>query len=178
MPLAGSNSFRASQGYLMNTIKRPLDVLQVDNPCTADWQLMPGDDRVRFCDHCQRQVHNLSAMTEDEAVRLVCAQAGELCVRFSRDPKGRTATLNYQPTHDGAKRGWRFWSALGAGGAIASWFFSAVAGIPGRNTFLGGSVQGEIRCMTQPVQLPSTTLPTTAPGCTRPSDDDGGGPPQ
>lgn len=80
---------------------------------------MRGDDRVRFCAHCQRHVHDLSAMTEDEATRLICDQAGELCVRYSRDAKGRTATLQYQSAGEGTKRGWRFWSVFGVGGAIA-----------------------------------------------------------
>ena len=57
-----------------------LEQIRVREPCTADWDRMSGDDRVRFCEGCQSHVHNLSAMTRDEAERLVCEAAGRLCV--------------------------------------------------------------------------------------------------
>jgi hypothetical protein len=38
-----------------------LDSIQVTRPCDTDWELMSGDDRVRFCEACQKNVYNLSA---------------------------------------------------------------------------------------------------------------------
>jgi hypothetical protein len=76
--------------------RRPLDVLQVRNPCPADWNKMAGDSTKRFCKHCRKFVHNLSEMPADEAERLVCENAGNLCVRFARDTtSGSVLTLNY-----------------------------------------------------------------------------------
>src|SRR3712207_667528 len=77
----------------------PLDVIEVKEPCHASWESMRGDGRVRFCQGCGKLVHNLSAMSREEAAALVggCAAAGELCVRFARSPDGGVATLEYRP---------------------------------------------------------------------------------
>lgn len=86
---------------------------------------MSGDERQRFCRHCQRHVHDLSAMDSDEVADLVCRNAGPLCVRFEQTVDGQVKTLDYQ-----AAPGRRFrknWlvvailAALGAGGARAAW---------------------------------------------------------
>jgi hypothetical protein len=78
--------------------RRTLDVIQVSEPCPADWNQMTGDDTRRFCAHCQKFVHNLSAMPSDQAERLVCENAGNLCVRFAREQAtGRVVTLDYAP---------------------------------------------------------------------------------
>src|SRR6516162_8887116 len=42
---------------------RPRFRLRVASPCPADWNAMQGDDRVRFCGQCEKNVYNLSAMT-------------------------------------------------------------------------------------------------------------------
>src|SRR5262245_29135528 len=75
-----------------------LDVIEVRQPCPADWGQMKGDAKRRFCEHCHKFVHNLSEMPTNEAERLVCESAGELCVRFARDPMtNRILTLDYRP---------------------------------------------------------------------------------
>ena len=56
--------------------------LRVASPCKAPWENMDGDDRVRFCRACNRNVYNLSAMTSREARRVVTEREGRLCVRF------------------------------------------------------------------------------------------------
>lgn len=79
------------------SLGRSLDVIQVAQPCPADWNAMAGDDQKRFCSHCQKFVHNISAMSEIEAERLVCQNAGDLCVRFSRDAQtNQVLTLDYE----------------------------------------------------------------------------------
>jgi hypothetical protein len=84
---------------------RKLDIIEVKQPCPALWDEMIGDEKRRFCDHCRKFVHNLSAMPEDEAERLVCSAAGSLCVRFARDAQtGKTITLNYAPRPITARR--------------------------------------------------------------------------
>jgi hypothetical protein len=40
---------------------------------------MLGDDRVRLCQVCSKNVYNLSAMTKDEAQTLVMDHQGKLC---------------------------------------------------------------------------------------------------
>jgi FOG: Ankyrin repeat len=60
---------------------------EVTNPCGEDWEKMRGDDRVRFCSHCNLNVNNLSAMTHKEALKLIRESEGRLCVRYVKNPK-------------------------------------------------------------------------------------------
>ncbi|HMZ79414.1 MAG TPA: carboxypeptidase-like regulatory domain-containing protein, partial [Acidobacteriota bacterium] len=64
-----------------------LDRVQVKSPCTEDWNEMVGNDQVRFCSHCSKHVHNLSAMTRREAEELVLKSNGNLCIRYIRRPE-------------------------------------------------------------------------------------------
>lgn len=57
--------------------------------CDEDWDAMPGDDRRRRCARCDHDVHDLSAMTGDEAKALLDAAEGrKLCVRYAADDAG------------------------------------------------------------------------------------------
>jgi hypothetical protein len=73
-----------------------LPVIEVTEPCAIDWDAMAGDEQKRFCAHCQRFVHNLSAMTEAEAADLLCRDAGRLCVRYAPAADGSPLTLGYR----------------------------------------------------------------------------------
>jgi hypothetical protein len=66
----------------------PLDHIEVPTPCPAEWDDMQGNERVRFCTHCARSVHNLSAMTRPEAMKLIAHTRGRVCVRYYRRPDG------------------------------------------------------------------------------------------
>jgi len=74
--------------------RNPLDHVRVAAPCTADWACMHGDDRTRFCDQCNLNVYNLSALTRREAERLIMSTEGRLCVRFYRRADGTILTQN------------------------------------------------------------------------------------
>ena len=58
--------------------------LRIASPCKAPWENMDGDNRVRFCRECSRNVYNLSAMTEPEARRVIAEREGRLCESGSR----------------------------------------------------------------------------------------------
>ena len=73
--------------------KNFLNTLTIPSPCTADWDSMIGNDRVRFCEHCNLEVHNLSMMTRNQAQRIVSRSNGRLCVRYRHDSSGRPITL-------------------------------------------------------------------------------------
>ncbi len=49
---------------------------------------MRGNDKVRFCDHCAKHVHDLSEMTPEAALELVERSEGRLCVRYIPNPDG------------------------------------------------------------------------------------------
>lgn len=53
---------------------------------------MDGDERVRFCRECSRNVYNLSAMSAPEACRLVAEREGRVCVRFYQRRDGTVLT--------------------------------------------------------------------------------------
>ena len=69
-----------------------LNETQVASPCRAEWALMAGDDKVRFCQGCQLHVYNLSAMDVEEAADLIASHDGQLCVRFYRRLDGTVLT--------------------------------------------------------------------------------------
>ena len=70
-----------------------LKTITVLSPCEVDWNSMQGNDQVRFCEHCQLSVHNISQMTRAQAERLVAKSNGRLCVQYVRDPNGKVLTL-------------------------------------------------------------------------------------
>jgi hypothetical protein len=65
-----------------------LDNLRVATPCRANWDRMLGDDRVRHCNDCNKNVFNLSAMTRDQAEALIVAKNGDLCARYYQRADG------------------------------------------------------------------------------------------
>ncbi len=67
--------------------------IKIASPCTVPWDEMQGDQRVRYCGTCDKNVFNLSAMSETEAATLV-AQGSDraLCVRFYRRADGTLLT--------------------------------------------------------------------------------------
>ena len=78
----------------MKREKSPLDRVEVASPCSAAWEEMIGDERVRFCDLCALNVYNLSAMGRKEAEELVRAHEGRLCIRYYKRRDGTLLTDN------------------------------------------------------------------------------------
>lgn len=65
--------------------------VQVKSPCQEPWEDMHGGKTRRHCDRCERDVHNLSAMTRREADAVFARRAaGErVCVRYTVDADGQ-----------------------------------------------------------------------------------------
>ncbi|MGB8509886.1 MAG: hypothetical protein WCD76_16010 [Pyrinomonadaceae bacterium] len=78
----------------MSQRTNPLDHVRVAAPCSADWERMSGDERVRFCAQCSLNVYNLSGMSRREAETLIMSAEGRLCVRFYRRADGTVLTKN------------------------------------------------------------------------------------
>jgi hypothetical protein len=77
--------------------KRPQKLPVLENvaiaaPCKASWDAMVGDDRVRFCGQCEKNVYNLSAMPRQEAEALLAAREGKMCVRLYKRADGTVMT--------------------------------------------------------------------------------------
>lgn len=60
-------------------------VPKIEKPCPANWDEMTGDEKQRFCKHCQLHVHNLSAMSLDEQ-RSVLSSRERVCVSYVAAP--------------------------------------------------------------------------------------------
>ena len=82
----------------MKRERSPLDRVEVAAPCSASWEEMAGNERVRFCDHCALNVYNLSAMSRKEAEEMVRAHEGRLCIRFYKRHDGVWGTAFDQNT--------------------------------------------------------------------------------
>ena len=64
-----------------------LDQVRVASPCKAEWNEMLGDERVRFCLSCEKNVYNLSSMQREDAEALLQERLGnDLCIRFWTPP--------------------------------------------------------------------------------------------
>lgn len=101
-----------------------LDQIQITNPCSADWNSMIGNDQVRFCNHCNLSVQDLSQMTRKRVLRLAAHSKGRLCIRYQRRPDGSLVTKSVPQLHQISRRASRI--AAGAFSATLS-ISSAVA---------------------------------------------------
>jgi hypothetical protein len=96
----------------MKTADLPIKI-RIASPCTARWEDMGGDDRIRFCDHCKKNVYNLSAMTTAEARVLLADGRERLCARVFQRLDG---TILTEDCPVGAARQWRRVKSLVIGG--------------------------------------------------------------
>lgn len=110
----------------MSQSAHPLDKVSITSPCNADWDSMVGNDVVRFCRHCNLNVHDLSLMTREEALALVRRSQGRLCLRFRRRADGTIETAPpFQKLHLIKRRASRI--VAGAFGATLSLCASVAA---------------------------------------------------
>lgn len=70
--------------------------LKIKNPCSANWDQMIGNEWVRFCEHCQLTVNDLTPLTPKRVRRLIANSKGRLCVRYRISREG-TPTLKGVP---------------------------------------------------------------------------------
>lgn len=101
-----------------------LEDLRIASPCHVSWDGMQGDDRVRHCGSCQKNVYDLSNMTRDDAEALLQKTEGRVCVRFYKRSDGTVLT---QDCPVGLARVRRRLALIGAGvaaglGLVAAFF--------------------------------------------------------
>ena len=117
-----------------------LDTMKIASPCSASWDEMKGDDRVRFCGGCEKNVYNLSAMAREEAESLLRAKEGNLCARLYRRADGTVVTADCPV---GAKRVRRRRLALATvGGGVLS--AMAALGVGAAVTVRESAVMGKM----------------------------------
>jgi hypothetical protein len=120
-----------------------LDNVRIAAPCKADGDAMAGDDRVRFCAQCEKNVYNLSAMPRQEAEALLLEKEGKLCVRLCRRADGTVLTSDC-PVGVRRRRRRRRIAAMAIGGGLAA---AAASATPAPRTTMGApepAVMGEV----------------------------------
>ncbi len=110
-----------------------LEDVRIAAPCHASWDAMKGDDQVRFCGSCQKNVYDLSAMTRQEAERLVTEREGSMCVRFYQRADGTVLTSDCR-VGVRRRRARRLVAAAAVGGGLVA---AAFAGARSRAVTMG-----------------------------------------
>lgn len=137
-----ANQLRSVEDRIRAKTRLPmLDNIRVASPCNASWDEMLGDDRVRFCTSCEKNVFNLSAMPREDAERLLAERMnGELCVRFYQRADGTVMTQDCPVGVTKKRRKLAVLAAAGAGAmalAATSSIFRGTMGKPGVTTMMG-----------------------------------------
>ncbi len=138
--------------------KIALHRLDIAIPCTASWDAMQGNDRVRHCGDCNKNVFNLSAMPEDEAAALVAGNSdGRLCVRFYRRQDGTvmTSDCGAKVAPAPAERAWGKLPGM-AGMALAA--LSATGCAPSPSPHLKENVENVVAVDIKQEKQPAMTL--------------------
>lgn len=152
----------AIQKRLSDMQKRALTVLDrvsIASPCSVSWDSMKGDDRVRFCGHCSKNVFNLSAMSREEATAFVTSVEGAPpCVRFYRRADGTMLTADC-PVGVRKRRTRRIiGAAIGAVAALG--VGTAAFAMISRPRHVMGAVAGEMRELPRtPVAMGAVAFP-------------------
>lgn len=108
------DSLRASTAPLLATVR-------IATPCRERWEDMVGDDVVRHCGRCERDVYDLSAMRAAEAEAFL-ARVADPCVRLRRRRDGRVVTADCPPPPMWARKGVHAGAlALAAAAAGTTW---------------------------------------------------------
>lgn len=104
------------------SVRRPtplVDTLRVASPCHEKWEDMTGDERSRFCGKCEKDVHNISALTRDEAEAFLESVTSSICVRIYQRADGTVLTADC-PVGVRKKRVKRLFLATVGGGLAAA----------------------------------------------------------
>ncbi len=71
-----------------------LDEVVIAAPCPISWDNMNGDDRVRHCSGCNKNVYNIADMTDAEANEFFEKNGSTECIRIFRRTDGKMMTDN------------------------------------------------------------------------------------
>jgi hypothetical protein len=105
--------------------ERRLEDIRIGTPCPMSWNEMAGDERRRFCDHCELLVHNTTAMPRAEAEVLLARQAAgdRLCMLVTRRADGSVVTAEdrVRPVRRGSRLARAAsWALVVGGGLLAA----------------------------------------------------------
>jgi hypothetical protein len=110
----------------------PVDHIEIPTPCSVPWDSMYGDQRIRHCGSCRKDVYNVSELTRAEAMALIASRE-PVCLRIYRRPDGTVVTNDCWSRLRAARRRGGMW-ALVAMLATVRWvrlvaMFVGIAGL-------------------------------------------------
>jgi hypothetical protein len=137
-----------------------LDSVRIASQCNASWEKMQGDERVRFCGDCSKNVYNISAMAAEEAEALLASRLnGEICVRLYRRDDGTVLTEDC-PVGVKKKRRRKLAFGIAGAGALAA---AAVTSSLYRTQRTMGTVACPTPVMGEPAVMGSVAAPVPSP---------------
>ena len=137
-----------------------LDDLTIATPCEVPWESLAGDDRVRHCGRCRQNVYNVESFERAEALQLIQAREGRLCLRLYRRADGTLVTADCWSRLRAARR--RGLVAFAAALVVVAWaqLWAVAVGLYGlRRVAGGGRTMGDVA----PVTAPQPRLPEPEP---------------
>src|ERR1700748_2997907 len=69
--------------------------------CPADWNAMETVDGGKFCDHCQKKVHDFTDTKQDIFLKILAENEGNVCGRYRLEQTTQQININ-SPT-------WKKW---------------------------------------------------------------------
>ncbi len=88
--------------------KWELEIVEIPDPCSVPWDSMKGSDSIRFCNQCQKNVYNISSMSEAAAKSILIANEGGVCISMLKRADGTVITDScpriFRPVRDIFKR--------------------------------------------------------------------------
>lgn len=76
-------------------MKYTLENFEVPQPCSMNWDEMPGNEEIRHCDKCQHQIYNLSEMPKRRALKVLNQPNETVCVTYLQDEHNQVITQTY-----------------------------------------------------------------------------------
>jgi hypothetical protein len=141
-----------------------LEDVRIAAPCKASWDEMVGDEHVRFCGQCEKNVYNLSSLPREEAEALLAAREGNVCVRLYKRADGTVLTSDCPVGVRKRRRRRAAFGAVGAGLMAAAGAVGLSARTPRVAT---GTPEPMVTAMgAATVEVQGEAVPTTAPTVT------------
>jgi hypothetical protein len=144
------------------TTKLPviLEELRIATPCSASWDDMLGDDRVRFCGRCEKNVYDLSALSRFDAVALVEKHEQRMCVRLARRADGTVITNDCPVGVHRQKLRQRLWSRVAGATASAALLLGLITGRARADLTVSDGKQSTAKPSPPPVMMGGAIAPT------------------
>lgn len=85
-------------------LQKQANDIVISSPCTVSWQSMNGDEKIRFCGECKKNVHNITNMPPNEVADVLSRRIDERLCIFMYKRKNGTVVLDNCPAFLRQKR--------------------------------------------------------------------------